>query len=638
MPRQAFKHYQNLLLRRAVLGMLVIGVVASLATLAPFYQQIQGYITDLNHAYADAQAQAIRAEVTRYHDISQQVSSRSEIRSQLEGYMRGEKSLADVRAYTQPRLSDAGRVTEELIAIVRIDLEGETIAEQFFAEVNGVGEIISEQFRNISHEDIGFILLGEQRNLSPDHLILSVPSAITAQNGDIIGTDLLFFSAKSIAKIATDMNRFGDNMALHFVNLNGEQSFHLTYRNGANQQLKVVVNSTSELPFNQNVLTSGVSTVTGNNGTGIHSLFVMPIADTHGDADWRMVVSVPRYELYHSLYTTVFWVLGVILIAIALGTFAVRRTISPILSELTRSADQLVIKNQQLKLAGQVFENTHEAIVITDAELNILQVNRAFAHLLDVNVHELQGKNLKTLMVMDKISQQLERRIIRTLTTNDVWQGELWYRSADGRAIPALQTISTIRDSSSAVTQLIHIFNDITEQKDSENRIKRKVITDGLTGLANREGLLQALELTVAKAKQDEAELALLFMDLDKFKPVNDTHGHQVGDILLKLVAQRLLGLVRKNDMVARLGGDEFVILLQGKDVENRAIELAASLVTKLQQPFRLNDLLIEVGASVGVALYPRHAENYKDLLNHADLAMYQAKQNGRSRFCVAEK
>ncbi|MCL5051244.1 MAG: hypothetical protein M1473_12105, partial [Firmicutes bacterium] len=202
MPRQASKHYQNLLLRRAVFGMLVIGVVASLATLAPFYQQIQGYITDLNHAYADAQAQAIRAEVTRYQDISQQVSSRSEIRSQLEGYVRGEKSLADVRAYTQPRLSDAGRVAEELIAIVRIGLEGETIAEQFFADVNGVEEIISQQFRHISHEDIGFILLGEQRNLSPDHLILSVPSAITAQNGDIIGTDLLFFSAKSIARVA----------------------------------------------------------------------------------------------------------------------------------------------------------------------------------------------------------------------------------------------------------------------------------------------------------------------------------------------------------------------------------------------------------------------------------------------------
>ena len=119
---------------------------------------------------------------------------------------------------------------------------------------------------------------------------------------------------------------------------------------------------------------------------------------------------------------------------------------------------------------------------------------------------------------------------------------------------------------------------------------------------------------------------------------MNDSHGHQVGDILLKLVAQRLLGLVRKNDMVARLGGDEFVIVLQGKDVESRALELAAALVTKLQQPFRLNDILVTVGASVGVALYPRHAENYKDLLNHADLAMYQAKQTGRNRYCVAEK
>ncbi|RUO21594.1 sensor domain-containing diguanylate cyclase [Aliidiomarina haloalkalitolerans] len=634
MPRQAFKHYQNLLLRRAVIGMLVIGVVASLATLAPFYHQIQTYITDLNHAYADAQAQAISAEVRRYQDIGQQVSSRSEIRVQLEAYIQEQRSLDEIQAFTQPRLADAGKASADLIALVRFGRDGEIVAEHYFTSSEKLGDQFNEQLLRVSREHLDFIFLHTGQQLSPEQLLISVPSIIEASSGEGIGTDLLFFSAESLAKVAAEMNRFGEHMALYFVNSGQTHNFHLAYVNREGQRNDVIVNRDSELPFDRQILRSGVSSSVINWGSEEHSLFVVPLADE----SWKMVVSVPSYELYRSLYQSVLAVFAAILIAIILGTFAVRRTISPILNELTRSADQLVIKNQQLKLAGQVFENTHEAIVITDAELNILQVNRAFAHLLDVSVHALVNQNLKKLMVMDKISQQLERRIIRTLTTNDVWQGELWYRASDGRAIPALQTISTIRDANNKVTQLIHIFNDITEQKDSENRIKRKVITDGLTGLANREGLLQTLEAAVAKAKADEVELALIFMDLDNFKPVNDSHGHQVGDILLKLVAQRLLGLVRKNDMVARLGGDEFVIVLQGKDVESRALELAAALVTKLQQPFRLNDILVTVGASVGVALYPRHAENYKDLLNHADLAMYQAKQTGRNRYCVAEK
>lgn len=627
MGQQAFHDYRRTLLRRAILGMLAIGLIASLTSVLPLYKQSQTYIDRLHYAYAGAQSQAIHYQILRYQDIASQFASRTEIRHRLELFNRGEIDLQNARAFTEPRLADAIRITPDVVASLRLSEQGEIVSQHVFTSEPDLLIFLEETLTSFRLDQIEFYPVTDNGVVDMNEFLISVPAAIRNDEGKLLGTDLLVFSAVGFHSITNQLTELGSQMQLFFIHKSGDLVLRINRAKPDDKTLIEII-SNPNLPFSELAQMAGISAPTVYQNADTHTLFMIAIPDS----EWQLVIGAANAELYQEHYLTIALISLVLLIAICIGIWAVRWTIRPVINDLTELGNQLTVKNRQLELAGQVVDHTHEAIVITDADLNIQRANQAFLRLIDTPIETVQSVNLKSLMLIEKLPSQLEQKISRTLRVKDTWQGELWYKAYDGRAIPALQSISTIRDNQGQIVQLIHIFNDITEQKNAENLILRKVETDQLTGLVNRDGLLKGLQQRVAAVLKDET-IAVLFLDLDKFKPVNDTYGHQVGDSLLQAVAERLLDLVRKSDLVARLGGDEFVVVLQGPAVHHRATQLANDIVTKLSEPFAVNALTIQVGASVGIAFYPEHAASADELVKQADMAMYAAKEAGRN--CV---
>jgi diguanylate cyclase (GGDEF)-like protein len=221
-----------------------------------------------------------------------------------------------------------------------------------------------------------------------------------------------------------------------------------------------------------------------------------------------------------------------------------------------------------------------------------------------------------------------------TILSGRVWQGELVDRRRDGGLYTVDQVITPLVDSTSTVTHFVAIQHDISEAAHQRDDIRKLAYSDSLTGLPNRVLILEMLTQAIGQASARGQMLAVMFLDLDHFKPVNDTHGHALGDKLLRAVAARLRSAIRKTDTVARLGGDEFVIVIGNLEVLEVATVLAQKLVDSIGQPFDVDGCTVSTGASIGISLYPEHGDAAETLIDRADAAMYRAKTTGRSRYC----
>jgi diguanylate cyclase (GGDEF)-like protein/PAS domain S-box-containing protein len=278
--------------------------------------------------------------------------------------------------------------------------------------------------------------------------------------------------------------------------------------------------------------------------------------------------------------------------------------------------------------AAQVFNHSGEAIMITDADNRIIQVNPAFTEITGYAPEEVIGKppgDFKS----NRQDGDFYRRMWSSIEASGRWHGELWNRRKDGEAYPAWMSISVIRDSDGEVINYIALFTDLTSHKQSEERIRELAHIDSLTGLPNRALLEERMAYVLSiLARRGQGSLAVLFMDLDRFKTINDSLGHRIGDFLLKAVGERLLGCVREEDTVARLGGDEFVLLLPDATAEGAA-ELAERVIAALARPYRIEDRTLSVTPSLGIAMYPDNGVDYDSLTRCADTAMYRAKRAG---------
>lgn len=287
------------------------------------------------------------------------------------------------------------------------------------------------------------------------------------------------------------------------------------------------------------------------------------------------------------------------------------------------------------RLAGEVFSHSLEAIVICDREGTILRVNEAFTRTTGYGAAEVIGRNPRILK-SGRQGPDFYRTFWEALTTRGEWQGEIWNRRKNGEIYAEWLTISAVRGTDGAVEYYIALFSDITERKHQEERMHHQAYHDSLTGLPNRELFRDRLEQVLAGARRHRGQLAaVLFLDLDRFKEVNDTLGHHVGDELLKQTAQRLRACVRSADTVARMGGDEFTVLLSevgdGADVEL----VAAKILETMRRPFRLGEHELNVTVSIGGGLYPLHGTDSASLMKCADLAMYRVKARGRAGFAL---
>jgi len=287
--------------------------------------------------------------------------------------------------------------------------------------------------------------------------------------------------------------------------------------------------------------------------------------------------------------------------------------------------------NEELQLALMVYQNSSEAMIVTDADANILTVNPAFTDLTGYTPEEAIGKNPRMLSSGHQ-SRDFYQSMWDALKNEKRWQGEIWNRRKNGDLYVERLSVNTILNSDDTVHRYVALFSDITQKKASEELIWKQANFDQLTGLPNRSMLLDRLRLGIRKSHRTDGSLALLFLDLDRFKEVNDTLGHGVGDILLREAALRLTACIRESDTLARWGGDEFVIMLDA--VEPNSVErVAQSILQSIAQPFKLGVEDVYVSASIGISFYPSDAMDIDSLLKTADQAMYTAKRQGRNRY-----
>lgn len=289
---------------------------------------------------------------------------------------------------------------------------------------------------------------------------------------------------------------------------------------------------------------------------------------------------------------------------------------------------------ENLVLAQRVMHTTNAGIVVTDAHSNIIMVNPAFTAYTGYDQDEVIGKTPQILS-SGRHDRAFYEQMWRTINTEGQWQGEIWNRRKNGELYLEWLHISAIKNAAGEVVNYMAVFTDITERKRTEGRMRFLSYHDQLTGLPNRTLFADRMQQGLASAKRKGHELALLFIDLDGFKQVNDSLGHDIGDALLMAVAARLRGCVRNMDTVARMGGDEFVIVLPEVGGPEDASKVAGKVLAMIDLPIDIAGKEVSVGASIGISLFPQDGKETDTLLRQADAAMYQAKFVGKDRYCL---
>jgi diguanylate cyclase (GGDEF)-like protein/PAS domain S-box-containing protein len=286
----------------------------------------------------------------------------------------------------------------------------------------------------------------------------------------------------------------------------------------------------------------------------------------------------------------------------------------------------------ELRLYANAFDNSGEAMLIADKDNRIVNVNSAFISQTGYTLDDVIGRDPR-IFSAGNTPTSVYQEMWRALTERNFWQGELWDRKKTGEVYPKWIRISAIRDQDENVLFYTASFTDITDRKEAEARIEHLAHHDILTGLHNRFSMEVRLEQAIASAQREQKSIAILFIDLDRFKSINDTLGHHVGDKLLIDVAARLKGCVRNSDVVARIGGDEFIIVLTSIKDNSHAAIVAENILQMVSQPYNIDGHEISTSPSIGISIYPDDGTVYDELMRAADVAMYHAKEHGRNNY-----
>lgn len=326
-----------------------------------------------------------------------------------------------------------------------------------------------------------------------------------------------------------------------------------------------------------------------------------------------------------------------------------RRTQQQLAQQVEERTAHLQAANQQLadeisqrreaekhrRLFEIVFRNTDNAVLITTPDSRILTANQAYLQMTGRTLDELVGQQ-PPISRSGHHDSNFYQQLWQELSHRGRWQGEIVNRHVDGALVHALLTINAVHDGDGSLTHYVGILSDITQLKAAENQLRRMAYFDPLTALPNRVMLKNRLEHEIEIAEQEKKSFAVVMLDLDRFKFVNDTMGHKAGDELLMDVAERLRGTIRIEDTVARLSGDEFCLILRDSSPAQAAL-ICEAVLQVLGLPFRLTERDAEIGGSLGIAMFPADGDNVTTLLKHADAAMYQAKAQGRNRYSFFE-
>ncbi len=298
--------------------------------------------------------------------------------------------------------------------------------------------------------------------------------------------------------------------------------------------------------------------------------------------------------------------------------------------------DQLAAE-EKLRLQAKIFEQNSEAVLVTDREHRVLSANRAFTRITGFTEDQVRGQIPGPWRLAEE-DPESAGEIARALAAEGSWHGELRDQRANGETYPAWVSISAVDNGQGELSHYFLVFSDISERKEAERQIHRLAYYDALTGLPNRALLYSLLEQSLAEAHRRKEFGAVLFLDLDRFKAINDSFGHSLADSLLKEVGRRLSSALRDEDMVARLGGDEFVIALFDIVRREDALVVAQKLLHALDAPFTLERNEISLRASIGIAIFPEDGRDAESLIRNADTAMYRAKQSGGGQLFYSQE
>ena len=289
-------------------------------------------------------------------------------------------------------------------------------------------------------------------------------------------------------------------------------------------------------------------------------------------------------------------------------------------------------KELQFEQYAIFFENSNEGIIITDSKTKIISVNKAFSRITGFRKDDVLGKK-PTILKSGIHDKNFYEDMWGHLKNNSSWQGEIWNKRRNGEIYPEWLSIAKVHNPKYDEEFYIAVFTDITSLKEADRKLYFYANHDVLTKLANRAQFESYLKSTIESSRRKENKLALFFIDLDKFKDINDSYGHSVGDEMLKTVAKRLEESIRKEDFLARLGGDEFVLIIKDVKNEEDMLNLANKINENIKAPIVISDKVFFMSLSIGIAIFPEHGKNSEDLIKHADVAMYETKENGRNGF-----
>ncbi|MGD9169450.1 MAG: PAS domain S-box protein [Candidatus Thiodiazotropha sp.] len=301
---------------------------------------------------------------------------------------------------------------------------------------------------------------------------------------------------------------------------------------------------------------------------------------------------------------------------------------------LTRDISERKSAEEKLRLAATVFANSYGGVMITDSEHVIIDVNPAFTRITGYTRDEVVGKR-PNILSSGRQSQAFFDELWETLQKQDNWHGEIWNRRKNGEAYAVMLSISAVRDDEGQLQHYISVFSDISPLKEHEKELDRIAHYDALTGVPNRRLLNDRLDRAIARTRRDPFQLAVCYLDLDGFKPINDRYGHETGDRLLIEITHRLQAAIRPDDTIARMGGDEFVLLLLKLSSLEECRLVLDRLLRIVSEPVIIDKVTIAVSVSIGMTLYPPDDSNADVLLRHADHAMYCAKRMGKNRFHI---